>query len=118
MPSDNPSLRFQDILDNIARIESHVAGLDSAGDFARDALRQDAVERCFARISEAAVKLGGQALVHAPDIPWHDIRGIGNILRHAYDGVDPDILWNAVNHELPPLKAACEKVLEDMKRHG
>ncbi len=118
MPSDNPALRFQDILDNIARIESHVAGLSSAGDFASDALRQDAVERCFARISEAAVKLGEQAPVHAPDIPWHDIRGIGNILRHAYDGVDPDILWNAVHHELPPLKAACEKALEDMKRHG
>ncbi len=117
MPSDNPALRFQDILDNIARIEGHVAGLNSASDFTRDTLRQDAVERCLSRISEAVVKLGEQASVYAPEIPWHDIRGIGNILRHAYDGVDPDILWNTVRHELPTLKAACEKALEDMKRH-
>ncbi len=118
MPSKQPSLRFQDILDNIARIEQYVAGLNSASDFANDTLRQDAVERCLARISEAAVKLGETASFYAPDIPWHDIRGIGNILRHAYDGVDPEILWNTICFELPLLKEACQKALEEINRQN
>ncbi|MBA3404569.1 MAG: DUF86 domain-containing protein [Gemmatimonadaceae bacterium] len=57
MPSSDPSQRFQDILDNIARIEKYTAGMDSVS-FMEDLKTYDAVERCLARISEAAVKLG------------------------------------------------------------
>jgi uncharacterized protein with HEPN domain len=35
---------------------------------------------------------------------WAGIRGIGNVLRHDYDRVDPVILWRIVCHELPPLR--------------
>jgi len=109
VPSDQPAQRFQDILENIEKIKSHTKRLDSLDSFARDDLRRDAVERCFSRISEAAVKLDKLAEQMAPDI-----RGIGNILRHAYDGVDAGVLWDAIKTELPPLKAACEKALANM----
>jgi uncharacterized protein with HEPN domain len=29
-----------------------------------------------------------------PEIDWPRLRGLGNILRHAYNRVDPEILWN------------------------
>ncbi len=114
MPSEQPVQRFQDILENIEKIKSHTKALDDLDSFARDDLRRDAVERCFSRISEAAVKLDKLAEQLAPDIPWHDIRGIGNILRHAYDGVDAGVLWDAIKTELPPLKIACEKALANI----
>ena len=28
-----------------------------------------------------------------PEIPWPKVAGIGNVLRHAYDQVAPDVLW-------------------------
>ena len=28
-----------------------------------------------------------------PEIPWPKVAGIGNVLRHAYDYVAPDVLW-------------------------
>jgi uncharacterized protein with HEPN domain len=34
-----------------------------------------------------------------------DIRGMGNRLRHAYDGLDPDIIWKAATIDLPQLAA-------------
>jgi uncharacterized protein with HEPN domain len=40
-----------------------------------------------------------------PDQPWGDIRGMGNRLRHAYDRVSKDVIWNAVQHDLPRLAA-------------
>ena len=46
-------------------------------DFLADAKTLDAVERCLARISEAAIKLGADAERLCPQIPWRDIRGIG-----------------------------------------
>jgi uncharacterized protein with HEPN domain len=41
-----------------------------------------------------------------PDIPWQRVRGIGNVLRHEYQGLADPIIWNIVVDELPRLKAA------------
>jgi uncharacterized protein with HEPN domain len=39
------------------------------------------------RISEPASKLGPQAEDLCPEIPWAQIRGVGNRLRHEYDRI-------------------------------
>ena len=110
MSSKHPERRFRDILDNISRIESYTHGLDESG-FIASPVVQDAVERCIARISEAAVKIGSMAEGLVPEIPWTDIRAFGNRLRHAYDGIDPHYIWLIVMDDLPPLKVACETAL-------
>ena len=61
--------------------------------FDADSRTRDAVERCLERLSEAAAKLGAQADELAPGPPWHAIRAFGNVLRHAYDQVDPGRIW-------------------------
>jgi len=62
-------------------------------------------------ISEAAVRLGEDAEFLCPGLPWRDIRGIGNWLRHQYDRINPDAVWITIADDLPPLKAAVEKAL-------
>jgi uncharacterized protein with HEPN domain len=62
-------------------------------------------------ISEAATRLGNEAEQQTPHQPWRDIRGIGNQLRHAYERVDLNTIWNAVTDDLPLLKAAVLLVL-------
>lgn len=42
------------------------------------------------------------------EIPWHQVRAIGNILRHEYHGLSERILWNVVVDELPRLRIAVE----------
>jgi uncharacterized protein with HEPN domain len=110
VPSRSPYIRYRDILDNIARIKLYVEGYDKDR-FMADERTCDAVERCLARISEAAVKLGSQAEMADPSIPWRNIRDLGNHLRHAYDGVDPHILWNIVHRDLDPLARACQRAI-------
>jgi uncharacterized protein with HEPN domain len=82
--SERPARRLRGIVANIERIEGYCAGLD-ANSFAVDTKAFDAVERCLARISESAVKLGPTSEVVCPGQPWSDIRGLGNDLRHGYD---------------------------------
>jgi uncharacterized protein with HEPN domain len=88
VPSNRPAVRFLDILDNIRLIHSYLQGMDRAA-FDADSRTRDAVERCLERLSEAAAKLGAQADELAPGPPWHAIRAFGNVLRRAYDQVDP-----------------------------
>ena len=113
----DPAESFADILENLERIQGYVAGLDREA-FGGDTLRRDAVERCLERICEAAVRLGENAAELAPSQPWGDIRGLGNRLRHAYDRIDLDILWNTVRDRLPSLKADAEQALMGLKAKG
>ena len=108
MPSRRPERRLQDIIDNIDRIRRYVADLDYER-YLSDEKSRDAVERCFQRITEAAVKLGKSIDARHPDIPWRDIRGFGNVLRHEYDDVSHDLIWSTIQTRLDPLRRACEK---------
>ena len=118
MPSKHdPAASFADILENLERIQDYVAGLDREA-FGGDTLRRDAVERCLERICEAAFRLGEKAAELAPSQPWGDIRGLGNRLRHAYDRIDLDILWNTVRDRLPSLKADAQQALLSLKAEG
>lgn len=116
MPSRHDPLDcIADILENIERIEAYAAGLDRDA-FERDGRTRDAVERCLERICEAAFRLGETAAHLMPDQPWPDIRGLGNRLRHAYDRVNLDVIWNAVRIELPPLAADARGAMQQLQR--
>jgi len=102
LPSKRPKARFLDIVENATSILDYTAGLDRQA-FSRNRLIRDAVERCLERISEAASKLGSTAETLLPHHPWRHIRDLGNILRHAYDNIDEEVVWSIVTERLPAL---------------
>ena len=73
------------------------------------------MERCLARISEASVKLGPLGETLCPEIPWPNIRGLGNFLRHEYDQIEGERIWFTIEDHLPRLKAAAEAALEKLR---
>ena len=74
------------------------------------------MERCLGRICEAAVRLGDQAALLMPDQPWSDIRGMGNRLRHAYDRLSLDIVWDVVQRDLPKLAQDAPATIDRMPK--
>lgn len=114
MPSSKPARRFEDILENVQAIERYTAGMDLR-QFAADSKTRDAVERCLERISEAAAKLGATASKLAPGQPWEQIRALGNRIRHEYDRLRVERLWEIVTVDLPPLRKASESALESLR---
>ena len=117
MPSSKPARRFGDILENVRAIEDYTEGVDLRG-FKADAKTRDAVERCLERISEAASKLGETGHALAPAQPWQQIRALGNRIRHEYDRLQAERLWEIVTNDLPSLRADCERVLEELGDTG
>ncbi|WP_436255350.1 HepT-like ribonuclease domain-containing protein [Neorhizobium sp. LjRoot104] len=74
-------------------------------------LVRDAVERCFSRVSEAAVKLSSLAEELFPAHDWLAIRNLGNVLRHDYKGVLDQVIWTTIVDRLPPLLIELETFL-------
>jgi uncharacterized protein with HEPN domain len=98
------------MLANIARIRRHTKSM-TARRFAADEKTQDAVERCLARISEAARKLGDSLDEKYPAVEFHKLRQLGSVLRHDYDDVSHDLLWRTITERLDLLEEACRREL-------
>src|SRR5665213_2941054 len=104
LPSDAPRKRVDDILRAIDKIQSYVAEIGVIEALMSDErVHRDAVERQLLVLSEAATKLRGQVEALEPDIDWHAVRGIGNFIRHDYDGVEDGIIRRVLTTELAPL---------------
>ena len=110
MPSEKPRRRIQDLLDNIGRIRRYLNGR-SRETFLADEMMQDAVERCFERITEAARKLGDAFDADHPEARLSALRAFGSVLRHDYDRVNPVLIWNFADGRLDDLENALRKVL-------
>lgn len=46
-----------------------------------------------------------------PSVPWKEITGTRDHLSHGYDNVDHRVLWEAVQHDVPELLVAVERML-------
>lgn len=62
-----------------------------------------AAEAVVTRIGEAARHLPDEITGFAPDVPWPQIRGMRNVLTHAYFDIEPDVLWTTITRDIPAL---------------
>jgi uncharacterized protein with HEPN domain len=74
-------------------------------------LVQDAVIRNLQTLAESATRISEEQQEKHPEVDWFKIRGFRNVLVHDYLGVDLKRVWNILEHDLPRLKAAVEKML-------
>lgn len=110
-------VRLEDIADAIAGIERLLANGDLQA-FSVSWPMQRAVERGLEIISEASRQIPDDLKSAHPDVPWTQIAGIGNILRHEYHRVEPTIVWNITQSHLPSLSLAIQQPLADETRSG
>jgi uncharacterized protein with HEPN domain len=68
------------------------------------------VQRAIEIISEASRAIPDELKKIRPEIPWSRVRGIGNVLRHEYQGLSDPIIWKVVTDELPRLKLAVHAI--------
>jgi uncharacterized protein with HEPN domain len=111
MPSKDPRQRFEDILENAARIKSYTADLGET-EFLREQKTIDAVERCIERIAEAARKLGDGYDDLYPELELHELRKFGSMLRHDYGAIQPKLLWGYIVALLTPLETMARQEIK------
>jgi uncharacterized protein with HEPN domain len=98
--------RLDDIVAAAAAITSHLVrgGLD-------DGLVFDAVRVRLIEIGEAVKDIDPELLAKEPGVPWSDVAGMRDHLTHRYFDTAHSIVAATVDHDLPPLVAAVERLL-------
>lgn len=87
-------------------------------DLGADWLLRHGVQRGIEIISEAARRIPPELQARHPNIPWTQIMGIGNVLRHEYHRVSDMLIWNVVQEHLPPLKTAIAAIEAELKKQS
>jgi uncharacterized protein with HEPN domain len=108
--SKSPRLRLIHIRDEIDGITSTLEGVTFEQYRESYTLRRT-TERAVQIISEAARALPAELLGRFPDAPWPAIIGIGNVLRHEYQRLDDQRLWEIVTIHLPRLRPVVLRML-------
>ncbi len=101
---------LEDILASIEKINRYTAGY-TLQSFLEDDKTQDAVIRNFEIIGEAVHRIPDEFKSMHTDIPWFQIRGLRNRVVHDYLGVDLELIWQILEHDLPPLKSKISKII-------
>ena len=72
------------------------------------------LERCIEIVSEATRHMPDEFKARYPGIPWPQIAGIGNVLRHDYDLVDDRIIWEVATIHFPALRSVVVAMLSEL----
>lgn len=104
---------LEDILDAVHKVRAYTNGLSKAA-FLLDDKTFDAVVRNLEIIGEAAKNIPDTVRADAPGVEWKKIAGLRDILIHEYFGIDGEIVWDIVQHKLPNLEAAVQRLLTDL----
>ena len=110
MPAPTVRDRLQHIVDAIDRIEAMWAG-KGYQDYLTDELRRLATDRLLEIISEASRHVPEKDKADHPETPWRQIRRFGNILRHFYERVDHQEVWEIITLDLPALGVVIASII-------
>ena len=85
-------------------------------DFVENITVNRATAMTLQQIGELSKKLSDDIKLRFNDIKWEDIRGLRNRIAHDYEGIDWNIVWEAVEKDVPELLDYTQKILTNINQ--
>ena len=99
--------RIDHMLGFVRRCRQIIEGIDSSAYLASLGL-QEQVELNMLHLGEVAARISDDIKESHPEIPWHEMVGMRNILVHEYFRVKPIVLFETVMTQFPELERQLE----------
>lgn len=87
-------------------------------DLENDKMLSFAIIRALEIFGEAAANISKPLQQNHSKIQWRAIIGMRNRLIHAYFEIDYDIVWQALQNEIPKLIPELEKILKGLEKEA
>ena len=66
---------------------------------------------CILQIGELGGHLSPEFRAAHREMPWEEIRGMRNVMAHAYGSISVQTTWETIEQDIPLLKKFCDRVL-------
>jgi uncharacterized protein with HEPN domain len=106
---------IQDMLDAISDVYDFI-GTMSFEEFLKDKKTVNAVLKSIEILGEASKRIPQNLRDKYPVVPWKRMAGVRDKLIHEYSGVDLEIVWKLIKHELTLVQPEIIKVMGDLNK--
>ena len=79
--------------------------------FSVDKAYRNACAMCILQIGELAGHLSAEFRAAHPEMPWREIRGMRNVVAHAYANISFRTTWDTIQTDIPSMKKFCAELL-------
>jgi len=110
----DPAIFIAHALECVDRIERFTQGGEA--EFLRDELRQGAVLHNLQVMAQSIMRIPENLKQPRTDVDWRGLAGFRNVLVHDYLGVNLRRVWEVVQQDLPVLKAALQRMRDELGR--
>lgn len=109
MSKRSDAVYLQDIIESIELIQNYI-GDSTQFEFSQNIMMQDAINRRFEIIGEAASSISNEFKSMHSEIPWKLMKDMRNKLAHEYYGVSDVTIYRTIKIDLPQLVALLSKI--------
>lgn len=106
-------LYLQHILQAIESIEQYFSNARFTN-IRNDEIFTDALARQLGIIGEATTRITQKFRDQHPELPYRKMIGMRNFLIHEYEKTERKIIFDTCEKNLPPLKEAIQKILQEL----
>ena len=111
MSKRDPKVTLLQIREAAQRAQEICAEHDSIDSLVSDWKATAALERFIEILGEAVKRLPANLRETHSEVPWKEIAGTRDHLSHGYDNLDYQVLWDAVETDIPALLETIESIL-------
>ena len=76
-------------------------------------IRRAALAIFVEQIGEESKKLSQEFKEKHPEINWRAVGGMRNFISHQYIGINPEILWDTIQNDIPAIRNVCFLALSE-----
>ncbi|MFN8698249.1 MAG: DUF86 domain-containing protein [Flavobacteriales bacterium] len=105
--------RLNHILDALVEVENYVMNADFEA-FMNNSMMRFACIKQMEIIGEASDHISDDIKTQFSDIEWGQIKGMRNVFVHEYFGIDANLVWEIIKHDLPDLKKKVVAILNSI----
>jgi uncharacterized protein with HEPN domain len=102
--------RLLHILQAITEIENYIVN-SNFDSFLENSMMRFASIKQIEIIGEAANYITEETKLASTNIEWRQIIGLRHILVHEYFGIDDNLIWQIITHDLPALKERIQAII-------
>ena len=111
-------LQIEESLNRIARRSSSIRSPDDFTASEDNLDKLDAIAMMLIAIGESFKKIDletdGQYLEKYPDIDWHGVIGLRNVLAHDYFDIDAEEIYKICRRDIPKLLNTVQRMLREI----